>query len=159
MFLLAVAHSPKGQAAEELHQKIQKPAIAITIKLSADGNTSPTLAMTLKNVSNRTLRLYKDALPWESRHSIVLILRKTKAGQEILNELLTIDDPLLGEIKLEPNQQLDGVIDLAGRFPTLQAARERTDVLLFWSYQLEPVNEAPEERLGGWLLLPKILKR
>jgi hypothetical protein len=117
------------------------------------------LMVIFRNVTDGPLRIYRNDLPWECRHSLILVAVRAGSGGGILAEDLPVDDPIVGETEVLKSQDLRGTIDLEKRFPSLLRALEQSDVILFWSYQLTPVGKSSLPRQGGWLLIPKLPKR
>jgi len=73
----------------------------------------------------------------------------------VLGTKAVIDDPGLSTVTIEANDTLTGEVDLEVRFPALRGALRERDVVVFWSYQFEPVDDPPGPRGGGYVLFPK----
>jgi len=58
--------------------------------------------------------------------------------------------------KLIKGESMRGNIDLTDRFPQLSKVLQRTEVIVFWSYQLEGETGTKFERIAGWKLIPKL---
>jgi RHS repeat-associated protein len=71
---------------------------------------------------------------------------------------IDIDDPGPGAVTLSPSQVLSGRIDLGRRFPGLRDALQRSDVILFWSYETELSNEAKTNRVNGAVVIARTPK-
>jgi hypothetical protein len=58
-------------------------------------------------------------------------------------------------ISLMPGQSLQGEIDLRRRFPDLEEALMRRNVVVFWSHVPELDNGKTDLRMSGSLIIPK----
>jgi hypothetical protein len=113
------------------------------------------LDVQLTNQSSKPLTVYQHSLPWEGWDSMILIAVKADALGTRLEHPLPIDDPGPTKITIKPEETRKGTISLVKRFPNLAEALKARDVILFWSYQLEPIDAKPLDRMGGWLLIRK----
>lgn len=127
----------------------------LIISLRELGVNKYILDVKLKNTGRAPLVVYRGSLPWASRHSLLLIAVRANVTHDALEERLVIDDPGPEQLEIKPGETLTGEILLDERFPDLPSAVRKNDVIIFWSYQLKPLNTAPLERMGGWLLIPK----
>jgi hypothetical protein len=129
-----------------------------SMEIDVRGESSPDyhLGVTLTNKSAESVAIYQYSLPWGGHYSILLIAAKVDAGGTVLNKSLPIDDPGPATITIKPNETLTGKISLISRFPVfLEALRDR-DVIVFWSYQFQPIDAAPLQRVGGYVFFPKL---
>jgi hypothetical protein len=86
---------------------------------------------------------------------MLLIAVNTDAGGTMLEKVPPIDDPGPARITIQPGETLAGTVSLVSRFPGfLEALRDR-DVVVFWSYQFQPIGTAPLPRAGSWVLFSK----
>jgi hypothetical protein len=141
--------------AEDAHaaQTTNQPA-PMEVKLERFGRD---LALDIRLSSNlgKPIRVYQSSLPWAAWHSMVLVAVKANQNGHMLNRYTPIDDPSPTIVTLNPGAEMKGRIALNERFPDLSRTLREADVLVFWSYQLRPLDGAPLERQGGWLLIPK----
>jgi hypothetical protein len=117
------------------------------------------LEMTLRYTGDKDLRVWNSSLPWGNTYSLILVGVEAHAMATPLEKFLRIDDPVTGDITIKPGQALTGEVDLTQRFRNLTSALNRIDVLIFWSYQLQPIDGKPLPRVGGWLVIPKTAGR
>lgn len=127
------------------------------IELSIEGDfEQDALLIELRSRSTQPLTVYEYSLPWAGLHSLILVAVKADAlGTPIVKEL-AIDDPGPATVTIQPGDTLSGSITLASRFPEFRSARSARDVIVFWSYRLEPIDVAAGERGGGFVLFPRI---
>jgi hypothetical protein len=128
-----------------------------SVDLSLKGPTRPpfVVEVTLKYTGSRDLEIYHDALPWVNSYSLILIGVEASAMASPLDKHLPIDDPGPATMTIKPGQRLVGAIDLTHRFRDLTRAVKQHDVIIFWSYQLQPIDGKPLPRVGGWFFIPK----
>ncbi len=89
---------------------------------------------------------------------MLLIAVKTDVLGTALDKSALIDDPGPASITIKPDETLTGKIPLARRFPGFLEALKDRDVIVFWSYQFQPIDAAPLKRVGGYVLFPKVSK-
>ena len=130
--------------------------LGLDVFLRPSSNDIPWLQLRITNMSTETVEVAVSDLPWESRHSITMILVEAHSGNETIPEIMPITVPAFGTQKILPNGILEGNINLEGRYPGLLNALHRTDIIIFWSYRFVSVDRSPCNRCGGWLLIPKI---
>jgi hypothetical protein len=100
--------------------------------------------------------VYESDLPWGVRDSLVLVSVCLDGTKSLVPEVDYFDDPSPNRLKLQPGEVLSGSIGLARRFPTLRDCLLRSDALIFWSYQLEPIgSDTPFQRLSGGVLITR----
>lgn len=124
--------------------------------ISVERSSEFDLHVTLTNRSGEPLTIYQHSLPWVGWYSILLTAVKTDALGTVVEKSLIIDDPGPGRITIKPDETLTGKIPLVSRFPDLLNALKERDVIIFWSYQLKPIDAEPFQRRGGYVLLPKL---
>lgn len=127
--------------------------VDMDVKLSREGDY--TLVIKLANRSRAALSVYEHSLPWEGWNSILLVAVQTDAVGTPLEAVRPVDIPGPTVTTLQPEKALEGKISLTKRFPGLTEALQKRDVIVFWSYQLQPLKGSALERSGGWLLIPK----
>jgi hypothetical protein len=127
------------------------------VKLSVRAATAPkpVLDIDFEYVGKTSIRIYKSDLPWGIRRSVVLVAMCLNGAQTLIPELEYIDDPTPDIVTIEPGQQFHGTINLEERFTTLDGCLKANDALVFWSYQLSPIEAAPIARVSGGIVVPK----
>lgn len=113
------------------------------------------LNMELTYELDHPLEIRTDDLPWKNRYSLPTVAMEAEKYYPLLQQLYQVDDPGLSRSVLQPGGVLSGRIDLLERFPNLIETLKRTDVILFWTYQLKAVNGHTFERCGGWIEIPR----
>lgn len=115
------------------------------------------LLVELGNVTDNPVELRAASLPWEWRYSMWVKAFEDDATGSPLDERLTVADlPINNEqVSLLPRTLLQGNIDLRNRFPELEDALKRRDVIIFWSYIPVLGNGNHDSRLSGSLKIPK----
>jgi hypothetical protein len=84
-----------------------------------------------------------------------LTLVQNNASHDVIAEELPAVDPIIGTQMIPPNGVLEGKVILQKRFRDLPEVLTKHEVILFWSYQLNPLGGPALPRCGGWLLIPK----
>ena len=128
-----------------------------SIKLTVTGRQSQEygLHVELTNTSLAPLTLYRHSLPWVGPYSMILVAVKTDAQGTVLESESIIDDPGADTVTVQPGETLSGIIPLGSRFPGFSRSVNERDIIVFWTYQLRPIDRSPLERAGGYVLFPK----
>ncbi len=129
------------------------PALTVTVKIAAKETT--VLDLELVNKTKKSLRLREHDLPWVGAYSIILVATQDVLPPERLEPILTFDNPAVREVTLAPGQKLSGRIKLTDRFRCLQDSTKECDVIIFWYYKAESVDNVKLGRFGGWVRIPK----
>jgi len=127
-------------------------AVSVTITTSTP---DPKLLVQLTNRSAAPLTVYKSALPWGNRYSMIIVGVKLTGLNEILSSSPIIDDPGPERVVIRPGETISGEVSLVHRFANLRDVAEKTDILLLWSYQLQTTDKQKSERLGGWVQIQR----
>ena len=131
----------------------QTGAIAIVVR-SRNGDGS-LLDIAVTNETAAPLVVSRSGLPWTNSYDLLLTAVCADPVGSVIERSLPVDDPLVGALTVLPGQTVSGEINLTQRFPGLAEARERADVLLYWSWRPRPVNESAGPWSSGWLLLKR----
>ncbi|OPY75277.1 MAG: hypothetical protein A4E63_00388 [Syntrophorhabdus sp. PtaU1.Bin050] len=128
-----------------------------TIKMDVQGENSPEygLAITLMNTSHVPLTVYHHALPWVGWYSAMVIAVKTDPSWTVLERRFIIDDAGPATTTIGPGETLTGRITLVNRFHGFCEALQEGDMVVFWSYQLQPIDDTPLERVAGHVFFRK----
>lgn len=128
---------------------VSKP-FNLTAKIHSDPGHR--LELTLTNTSEEPLRFFHGVL---SRSAVSLVLARDSAYGGILDEWVAIDDPLPGEITLNPNASHSRFIDLDESFPSLSSELQKRALVLFWTAVIRTSDtNTTAIRFGGYLLIP-----
>ena len=117
------------------------------------------LKIELTNRSEQKLKVYEHSLPWIGWHSLILVAVKADALGTPLEKDARIDDPGPATVTIQPGATLEGHISLPMRFPDFCKERGERDVIVFWSYRLEPIDAPAGERCGGYVIFPKSIAK
>jgi len=114
------------------------------------------LSIRLTNTAERPLRFSKGSGPWAGPHQIRLVAIKLPFGDPILNKEQALRDPPLGFMELAPGKSEQHSVAIEDIYPELatELRKGKTDVVLFWTYQLTAADSTQSERVGGWVALP-----
>jgi hypothetical protein len=144
-------------------------ALALTLLLvgGASGDTTERFRMTVSLADPFTLNvkltwqgeapltMNSAWLPWGRFYGMLLVATSADPLARPLESPPRIDDPMGKRLTLKPGESVEGRIALTDRFPSIEAAAGKHDVLIFWSYDLRSVQGIEPPRVGGWLLIPK----
>jgi hypothetical protein len=86
---------------------------------------------------------------------MILIAVKADAVGSELDSTSLIDDPGPDTVTVEPNETLAGSISMVERFPRFLDALTEHDIVVFWSYEFQPLDAPPLGRVGGCTLFSK----
>ena len=111
------------------------------------------LEVTLTNREDKTIKLYRSSLPWGNVYSMVIVGVELDGSNETLDSGPIIDDAGPDSVLVQPHATTVGSINLLKRLPRLQEALEKSDVVVFWSYQLKTIDGEVSERTGGSVVL------
>ncbi len=130
------------------------------MEIDVQAQSSPDLHLdvTLKNTTAAAVTIYEHALPWVGSNSMLLIAVKTDAVGTVLEKRSPVDDPGPATITIQPGETLTGTIQLVSRFPGFLDALEERDVIVFWSFQIQPKDLPALTRLAGHAFFSKRAK-
>jgi hypothetical protein len=146
---------PVDRKSEKRAPEQQNARLALDVSLKQSATDPFVLTLALIYRGERELQVYEADLPWKNTYSLLLVGAETDAVGTRLEKHYPIDDPGPAIIALKPGQVLTGEIDLTDRFRDLPRVNQRRDVIIFWSYQLRPLQGGALPRVGGWVLIPK----
>jgi hypothetical protein len=128
-----------------------------SVEMDVQGRTSPDyhLQLTLTNHTPQPLTVYEWYLPWVGTYSLILYAAKANIPGTLIDKLLPVDDPGPATTTIQPGETRTGTIQLTRRFPGFRDALRDRDVVVFWSYQLQPIGAAPLPRTGGVVVFQK----
>ena len=127
------------------------------VKLSVGATNAPgsSIGIDLEYIGRTPIHVYKSDLPWGIRRSMILVAMCLDGADTLIPELEYIDDPAPDIVTLGPGQKLHGTIRLEERFSTFRDCLKTKDALVFWSYQLSPIDAAPTARVSGGIIVRK----
>jgi hypothetical protein len=131
-----------------------RTTLSLTVASSCSDRLNCRLHMRLSNRSAKPVELYASLLPWK-RYGMLLLAAENRPNAEVLPMAWPTDDPDSRTVILPPHQSLAGDIDLQTRFTTFSSAIDRSDVVLFWSYDANCIGgSSPVAR--GSLVIPRL---
>lgn len=120
-----------------------------------DSGKFPSIEYRISNTSAVAITIYQADLPWGNRYSTLLLLARPGKRGSIIEPVQAIDVPRPELLVLEPNQVIAGKIDLSRHYPNLVVERQKSDLLLFWSYRVIDTSDKPSRYFGGMFHLPR----
>jgi hypothetical protein len=151
--LVIFAHGAYAQGPVEITN-----GVGLDVKLSKTNESLWQLDFVLTNATHQTIHVARASLPWEARTSLILVLVETRGGGISLRESLILESPIPGDVDVGSFRSLSGSVNLNHRFLTLGDVTRRSDVIVFWTYQLRTVDNVAMTRIGGWFLISKASK-
>lgn len=115
------------------------------------------LSIRLTNTGDQVLRFSNGFGPWAGARQITLVAIKLPGGEPIPNQLRAMVDPALGMVEIQPGKavQYDVPIDELYHELAAELRKGKSDIVLFWTYQLETWDSKKSERVGGWLMIQR----
>jgi hypothetical protein len=148
--VMACCFAMLSEAWETSSQK--QNVIALSGSVERNGETNVMLRLKLTNTGANTLSIPFGHLPWH-RYAMSIALVETDPYSTPIKQRAVIADPLPAEPhRIIKGETLEGVIDLADRFPGVSEKLNRGDIVVFWSYQC-PVEGFSIERVSGSLVI------
>jgi hypothetical protein len=119
-------------------------------------NSNYLLNITIKNESDKKIRIPRGLLPWSETpwNNLIILAINIDQNNKIIQKANLIRNPV-GYIDIEPSQEATGTISLNKFFPSLEKVVQESDVVLFWSYQVPKQNKIEYRRSGGWVLIKR----
>lgn len=147
MFGLATSGTPSDPSLSDL---------GVSASAVRDANGGWRLQFELRYNGESPLVLSEASLPWKNpRELLVVACAPGAAGACLKGPDLPMRDRPSTSLTLNPGDALSGAVNVSEKFPTLAAARQSGDVILFWSYEVKvPGNQIPP-RLHGSVVLPR----
>lgn len=130
------------------------PGGPVTLQVSAlpDKGGQYDLHISMQNEGSTPLKVFKAGLPWGNSRSMFLTVVRNRT---VLTGPIAIDDPVAGDVVLQPGETVRGEINLSARYPKLTEELKTSDLDVLWTYQVVTTNGATMQRLGGWLPITK----
>lgn len=129
--------------------------LMIDVSIERSGTNEYSLHIHLKNNGSAILTLEEQLLPWGNTKSMGIVAVKNDLGYGLIERALDFDDPVHQDIQIKPGQSLEGKVSLAD-FGNLHKERLKSDVIIFWTYEMLLREGRRLPRSGGWLVLTKL---
>jgi hypothetical protein len=114
------------------------------------------LRIAFKNVSSKTLKMFRSNLPWGIISSMIVVaVRQKGRGEAVEKAVPPIDDQGGDTVDIRPGQTLNGEINLEYFIKSLDQERTNGDLLLFWSYEPRFIDGPTVPRISGAVELKK----
>jgi hypothetical protein len=132
---------------------VAPPEIHVEVESLNDRDLRVTL--TLRSPDQIVTDLH--SLPWGGRYNgFIIVAVPPLSGGEALPGQAAFEEPMESPpVRIDRGKPLTGVVHLDSRIQGLEAALRRTDLLLFWSFEVQVQELGSSNRVGGWLLLPR----
>jgi hypothetical protein len=131
-----------------------RPDIELSVFEAPRATGDVFLQIDLQNHGASPLTIYRSALPWGVRDSLLLVAICLDGSKTVLEPANYIDDPSPEQMQLVAGQKLSGTIALGRRFPDLRKCLQRRNALIFWSYELAPISDSVRfPRTSGGVVL------
>jgi len=115
------------------------------------------LKFTITNTTGSSLKVETSSLPWKMRSSLMLFVAEGGGmggePETMLPQFYPLESPGFGETRIEPGESLTGTVVLNRYFPSLKEVLKESDVVIFWSYRLKPIDSAPFKRVAGSVVI------
>ena len=119
-----------------------------------EGDTH-SLSISLTNNGRTPVSLYDWTLPWHPR-SILLVLVTPDAAESVIEQSdMRCGFPVAAVSEIAPGATIHGTVRLDEIYPTLHKELESSRVDVFYAFDIETTDDAPPQRVGGWLSIPR----
>jgi hypothetical protein len=157
-FCYGVQLNPSAQA-----QKVETPELSAEVAIHAHANGKQTdMVISLASKRGASVSMTDTELPWGNWTSIALALVEARSNEALHIPVWPLEGLGTSTETLRPREELKGSFSLSERFPKLEEVLRKSDVIVFWSFQLKPrfdfetgVRPPAFERIGGWTLIPQ----
>ncbi|WP_431112946.1 hypothetical protein [Variovorax paradoxus] len=132
---------------------VSRAALATGQILVEAENKSWMLEFKVMNLSNQSLSIFKNSLPWNSPGGAKLFaFCGADKSRPLRENLVPGYDPNF--VQLAPLSVLKGKVDLRLRFPEIEGCvKERKPAVIFWFYRPNMEGENPVEDFNGMIFL------
>ena len=111
------------------------------------------LDFAIRNRGRDAISAFRSSLPWASRDALILVAVTTGPRPECMREIFFVQDPIPDVVRVGHGETIAGRVFLKDRFLGWREALERTDIVVFWSFQLKSSDGPPFERKAGAFIL------
>jgi hypothetical protein len=115
------------------------------------------LAYTLDYEAQQGVKVYRSDLPDGAGESLGLVAVEVNRGYKVLDQICPSFHSI-GTVDLWRGSRICGRISLVERFPDIDYSIQKHDVLVFWTYQMKPIQRITFPRLAGWVQIPMRVK-
>jgi hypothetical protein len=114
------------------------------------------LQFELEYTGGTPLVVDEQSLPWNTPRDLVIeAVQLTPAGPRLAQPVPRPRELPRAALTLHPGETVSGQVHLSARLPALAAALRESEVVLFWSHQLQSEDHQPLPRLSGGVVIPK----
>lgn len=131
----------------------------LEITLESISVTNCTFRMRLHNPTSETLQIPIQRLPW---NHLTTVITDTNGNviQKGDREMRMIRDWPVSDSILRPFTYAEAIVSLDDIFyETAIPHLTRRELIMFWTYRMQPRSRAPLDRDGGWLTIPTHVQR
>ena len=145
-----------GYAATGAPPDLSSSELNLTASPVREPNGTWRLKFDLSYSGEKSLVVPERSLPWGSHRDLLLVAIPLDAARTPL-EGRSSPGPSLptSPLTLDTGDSISGNVNVSSRFPGLAEAIQKTDVMVFWSYQPPAVEGQVLPRLTGGVVLPR----
>lgn len=130
--------------------------ITVRVEPEVTPTSEDYLRVIFKNVSSKTLQMFRSNLPWGIISSMIVVaVRQKGRGEAVEKAVPPINDPGFDPVAIRPGQTLIGEINLEYFIKNLDQERKNGDLLIFWSYEPRFIDGSTVPRISGAVELKK----
>ena len=125
-------------------------------ELIKDLNHSYSIKFVIDNNGASDIDLFESYLPWRSQLALNLVAIPLTWPSGPVPSIIPLEDPTMNRVILKAGGEISGEIKLRYYFPRLGVLLEKSDVAVFWSFQI--VDMPMSDRYGrfsGFFILPR----
>lgn len=111
------------------------------------------LMFNLKNCGQKEIAIYYGELPWHQTYTTVAIFVGTGKFAAEVPGLSIIADYPAHVIHVGPGESQHGAIDLNLLFPAIKKVKDKSELIIFWSYMFHDSFETTKKLFGGMATL------
>ena len=111
--------------------------------------SNQTLTFRLTNNEPTTLNVKRNALPWGSRYSLILVAAHEEQPNRQISQQFSIDESTEELVELKASAAVVQTVKLQDYFANLPGELQKGALILFWSYQLTAADGRTSERHAG----------
>src|SRR5690348_4047032 len=127
--------------------------IAVTASAKEAKNGHIMLAFDLQNCRHKDVAIYYGELPWHQTFTTLAVF--VGVGQfaaEVPGVLVEANYPA-HLVHIGPGESKRGVMDLNTFFPYLKKVKNKSELVIFWNYELNDADNGSKRMYGGMVTL------
>lgn len=108
------------------------------------------------NTGGSAVRLHAGSIPWLEASAMRLTAVEDTFESLPLTRAIPAGHPGPHVLTLEPQQSVEGDVRVDEHFPAIREILAGTDVIVYWSIRLEPLDAPPPHRFLGGVVFESI---